>query len=439
MHVPSNANHSPVIAAVIPLILLLLPLAGLAQVPITYQGQLTDSGAAHSGAVDMEFAFYNVAAGGSAQLVVPKPGVPVQEGLFQVELDTASLDFSQTWYLEARVEGTPLSPRQRVTAAPIALYALNSAGGGGYENVIVVAKSGGDFTSVAAALDSIDDSSETNRYLVWVGPGEYTETSLVDVPEYVHLNGAGTNAALITSSRGAAAPNASASTVALRDYSRLSNLSIGNTGAGPLGIAVYSAGSTRDTVIDNLIAHASGSGSGGGRYGLYLNDAAPTVRNSQFKGSGATGFGTAVNAGLGSVNIAAGFPQALILDSVLLGGAGSTVENCNDNSGTGFGMQLSESTPDIRNSHICGGHRGIALYQNGHPRIQHSEIRVSSTGNAFLFEITASGSISVAHSALGYLGNKLTGPGTGLRCVHNHDWGSWTALTDGVTAAAACN
>src|SRR5438874_8643279 len=45
-----------------------------------------------------------------------------------------------------------------------------------YSNVIVVAKSGGDFNSVQQALGSILDNSPTNRYLVWVAPGAYTET-----------------------------------------------------------------------------------------------------------------------------------------------------------------------------------------------------------------------------------------------------------------------
>lgn len=226
----------------------------------------------------------------------------------------------------------------------------------------------------------------------------------------------------------------------MRVDSSLSDLGVRNAGSGPLSYGIYVSGASRATIIDNVEVVVSGAGTGGGRSGIHLNSAAPTIKNSSFKASGATGFGTAVNAGLSSVHtMGGGFPQALILNSIFLGGATSSVQECNDNSGAGFGMQLNQATPDIRDSHICGGHRSVALLQNGHPRIQGSELRVSSSSDAYLLEISASGSISIAHSALTYFANKFTGAGTGLRCVHNHDWGTWQPLSDGTTAAAACN
>ena len=45
-----------------------------------------------------------------------------------------------------------------------------------YDHMVVVAKSGGDYATINAALDSITDSGPASRYLVWVAPGTYSET-----------------------------------------------------------------------------------------------------------------------------------------------------------------------------------------------------------------------------------------------------------------------
>ena len=47
------------------------------------------------------------------------------------------------------------------------------------QNVITVAKSGGDFTSIKSAVDSITNSSSSNRYVVSVAPGRYVEDPIV--------------------------------------------------------------------------------------------------------------------------------------------------------------------------------------------------------------------------------------------------------------------
>ncbi len=430
---------------------------------ISHQGFLADNGGdpLSDGAYDMRFGVYTAVSGGSPIWEETHNNVPVSQGFFAVMLGNGNCSVGcplgpdafagPTRYLQTSVDvgsGFVNFPRQLLGAAPYAFQAASVPWSGvtdppdfgSYENVIVVAKSGGDFTSVAAALNSIGDASENNRYLVRVAPGIYEEDNLVEIPSYVHLQGDGPRTTIITSNRGSATPNQNAATIYMLPNSYLSNLGVQNTGGGPISYGVYLSGGNRDTVIDNIDVLVSGSGTGGGRSGIHLNSAAPTIKNSSFKASGATGFGTAVNAGLSSVHTAGGgFPQALILNSIFLGGANSTVQNCTDNNGTGFGMQLNQATPDIRHSHICGGHRGIALLQNGHPRVENSEIRVSSTGSAFLFEIDASGSISVATSGLTYVGNKFTGVGTGLRCVHNFAWGTWLPLSNGTTVAAACN
>ena len=65
------------------------------------------------------------------------------------------------------------------------------------EHVILVAKKGGDFTDVKAAIDSITDASKTNRYLVYVKPGTYTVTTPIQLKSWVTLMGSGENITLL--------------------------------------------------------------------------------------------------------------------------------------------------------------------------------------------------------------------------------------------------
>jgi hypothetical protein len=84
-------------------------------------------------------------------------------------------------------------------------------------NLIVVAKSGGDFTSIQAAIDSISAASADNPYLVWVAPGVYEEQ--VTMVPYVHLQGAGQGATIIAKSD-------SAVTLYLAAYTSLRDLTV---------------------------------------------------------------------------------------------------------------------------------------------------------------------------------------------------------------------
>jgi hypothetical protein len=110
------------------------------QPSFTYQGQLKFAGNPASGTYDLSFTLWDNAGSGSPPvggnqigLPVSKPGVAIADGLFTVVLNEAG-EFGATAFtgearwLQVAVSGSPLSPRQPVTATPFAIYALNGPG-----------------------------------------------------------------------------------------------------------------------------------------------------------------------------------------------------------------------------------------------------------------------------------------------------------------------
>ncbi|MGE0479567.1 MAG: hypothetical protein AB7Q17_03745 [Phycisphaerae bacterium] len=105
----------------------------LAQTPLdtifTYQGQLKQSGQPFGGDADFEFALFDSAVGGTQiGSTIALADQPVSNGLFTVSLDFGAAPFAggEARWLEIRVEGETLVPRQPVRPTPYALYALGA-------------------------------------------------------------------------------------------------------------------------------------------------------------------------------------------------------------------------------------------------------------------------------------------------------------------------
>lgn len=93
---------------------------------ITYQGHLQQGAEPFSGSVPMIFRLLNEAVGGSQSGDDIVLNVEVSDGLFQVKLNFGALYASEAKWLEIEVDGEVLQPRQRITAAPLAVNALNA-------------------------------------------------------------------------------------------------------------------------------------------------------------------------------------------------------------------------------------------------------------------------------------------------------------------------
>jgi hypothetical protein len=310
------------------------PMAGGAPTVVAYQGEVRVNGIPYNGDGYFKFAVVNAARdmtcwsndGSSIMADPPAAAVqlPVTDGLFSVLLGDTNLggmtepltagDFSEPdrylkiWF-STSVGGpfSHLSPDSRIAAVP---YALQAERVRGYAGVVVVAKSGGDQTSVQVAIDSITDASAANPYLVWVAPGQYEEQ--VTMKPHVHLQGAGQEATIIHSSASAGWPVTEATLILASDTS-LRDLTVSNNGAGLRNVALLAMAGTEGTMVADVTAraHAGGTmnfglfliGSGtdvalqrvtalaenatSGNYGLYNFDAAvATLRGGSFTGRG---------------------------------------------------------------------------------------------------------------------------------------------------------
>jgi hypothetical protein len=103
-----------------------------------------------------------------------------------------------------------------------------------YQNLLVVAKSGGDYTTITDALNSITTNSPDNPFTIYVAPGIYSE--MVTMKPYVDIEGAGEQATKITFT----SDSTITSTVTGADNAELRFLTVESTGGGTSNtIAIY--------------------------------------------------------------------------------------------------------------------------------------------------------------------------------------------------------
>ena len=92
-----------------------------ADTTFTYQGELKENGNLATGSFNLDFRLWDAAnAGNQIGPVQSISNVAINEGKFAVQLDFGSGAFNGARWLEIVVDGTLLSPRTPITAAPVA-------------------------------------------------------------------------------------------------------------------------------------------------------------------------------------------------------------------------------------------------------------------------------------------------------------------------------
>ena len=264
---------------------------------VSYQGEVRISNAPYSGMGYFKFAVTNAAGtatywsndGSSVGANEPTTsvGLTVSEGLFSILLGDTTLTgmdqaltaivFSQPdRYLRVWFSPTSggsfdqLMPDTRIAAVPYALQAEKAVDADTvdglhanqlrthYQNVVVVAKSGGDYTSVQTAINSITGAAADNPYLVWIAPGVYSET--VVMKPYVHLQGAGQDATIITSTASSIDWAPTQVTLVLTREVNLRDITVGNSGSGDVNTALLVKAGVTHTLVADVTARALGDG-----------------------------------------------------------------------------------------------------------------------------------------------------------------------------------
>ena len=179
--------------------------------------------------------------------------------------------------------------------------------------VVTVAKSGGDFTLVSAAVASITDASVNKPYVIEVAPGNYVEPIGVDLKDYVDIRGAGRDITIITCScggatdpvsRGLNSPYAVFRSRVLLQRVTVSDMTIKNTGSSTYADGVQAVLNLGGTLtLRNVDVSANGATNATGVYvssGRVVLDTV-TALGTSVGGAGSTAAGLALSAGVADV------------------------------------------------------------------------------------------------------------------------------------------
>ena len=265
-----------------------------------------------------------------------------------------------------------------------------------YANVIVVAKSGGDFANPLDAVASITNATETNPWVIQVMPGVYDlgGGALVLKP-YVHLRGMGAASSKIVGnvvanndnevsflsienySNGASYGNVEGLTLGGTARATHVSIKVGGAQGHNLAVVVWQGNPT----ITDVNAEVVGNAAMGGQksWGFYVSGpASATITNSRSKVVDCS-----ENHGIGLANGAVNvILENVVAESVgVYGGQGMwapgstyTMKNCTLIGGSVGLVHGGTSTAFIEGSVIKGPQQSIYFYNDSHLKVANSRL-----------------------------------------------------------------
>ena len=269
--------------------------------------------------------------------------------------------------------------------------------GGSPQNVLIVAKSGGDFTTIGAALASITNNNASNRWLIWVAPGTYNET--ITMKPYVDIEGAGESQTTISAP--GTTTNGAGATVIGGNPSSLRNLTIVNTGAAAYAEGVFMYNPDQAVDLSNVTIRATGGLSY--TYGVIQAGASPKMDH---------------------VSVYVNGPAVAVgVDKVLVSGAGPSIIANSTISVTGvtqaYGIIVDSDSIAVNDSTIgaSGSVNSVAVYQLS--QVGQTTIDQSTLIGATYSISTTTGHIYVSGSKLGGPAGAIAPNGAINTCIYS--------------------
>jgi len=276
------------------------------------------------------------------------------------------------------------------------------------EHVIWVAESGCDFTTLAAAMASIDGADVDNRFVIKIAPGVYSESEPVLLKSYVDVEGSGRGVTEITCACASNSEKTGAVLIATLVVAEVRHLTVSNTGGGTHSAGVYvrsdvedsfsllhvdavaGGGSERNVGVFNgcctsertpAMSDVSASATGGiSSYGVYNNGSSAMMTNVVATATGGSTWNQGVHNGV----------SAPLMTNVIATASG-------EGTSRNAAVYNSDASPRISNleASASGGASSYGLYNwEGTMRVRGSSIEGGT------YSITNYGSVRVADSRL---------------------------------------
>ena len=267
-------------------------------------------------------------------------------------------------------------------------------------NTLTVSPSGAEFTSIAAALDSITENTEDNPFMVLVYPGVYEETSVLQVKPFVHLKGMSRSGVVVNVNRSSTQQSDEAAVVRLEDLGRISDMTLFNGGdSSTFAIGILGDQLSDNTTVERVDVTVDGNG-GTGHFAMLVRDSDLRVRHSKLVSSGAT----TVNSAFGSTDSGGTFAQPLV-ENCELQGLGVN---------TGFGMQMTSTAATVTDCHVRGFFRAVSGGINGITTIRNCKIQTLGLNPAY----EATGSASILSGNTFFISGNPVGLASRFKYVH---------------------